>query len=265
MHFEIVTATATAPGAGGAAASAVTGDSLTVKNGKGKVRSLMSWTTLQGTAGFAQLTTPSGHDTTRGYRVGNPANVTDLWMPPGIGYRLVPQELMSVLIAGSAVAGDVEQWSTLLHYEDLPGVTGRAMKWGELKAKADVMMSVEASITSAAGPGYSGEESIDTDSNLMRANRDYALIGISTRTRVHAITLRGPDTGNVRIGCPGILRPELTNQWFAGLARAYDEPLIPIINSGNRNSTLIGVATDENAGTFVITLHFVLLKTSQNL
>lgn len=265
MHLEVLTCTATAAPSTGGAAAAVTGDSLIVKNGKGKVRSLAIWQTSNATAGYGQITTPSGHDTTRGYRTGIPAAATELFAPIGLGMPFIPQETISVSLAAGTVAGDVEQLSFLMQYDDLPGVAARLMRWGELKTRWDRMLSIEASLTSAAGPGYSGEESIDTDSNLMMANRDYALLGMSSRTRVHAMTLRGPDTGNVRIACPGMLRTDLTQGFFAQLARAYDEPCIPIINSGNRNSTIIGCHTDENAGTFLVTLHLALLKRPQNL
>lgn len=259
MHFEIVTATATAPSTG-AAAAAVTGDSLTVKNGKSKVRALALWATLQATAGFAQIASPSGHDTTRGHRVGVPASSTEQLLPLGVSMPLQAQEAMSVQLAGSATAGDVEQWSALVAYDDLPGVNARLMKWGQFKSQVEKLTTIEASITSAAGPGYSGEETIDTDSNLLMANRDYAVLGMSCRTRVHAITLIGPDTSNTRIGCPGTARLDETNQFFGLLARAFDDAVIPIINSGNRSSTKVGVHTDENAGTFVVTLHLGLLK-----
>lgn len=259
MHIEIVTATATQPNTG-AAAAAVTGDSLTVKNGKGKVLMLAAWATLQATAGFAQIAVPSGHDTTRGYRTGVPASATEQILPLGLGHPLQAQELISAQLAGSNTAGDVEQLSALLMYDDLPGVAGRLIKWGELKSRMEKVTSIEASLVSAAGPGYSGEETIDTDSNLMMANRDYAILGFTSRTRVHAITLRGPDTANVRVGCPGTIRQDFGCNWFAQLARAFDEATIPVINSGNRASTNIGLHTDENAGTFLITMHLALLK-----
>lgn len=260
MHIEIVTATATQPNTG-AAAAAVTGDSLTVKNGKsGKVILLAAWATIQATAGFAQINVPSGHDTTRGYRVGVAASSTEQMLPLGIGHPLQPQELMSIQLAGSNTAGDVEQWSGLVRYDDLPGVNARMLDWSALRSRMEKVTSIEQSIVSVAGPGYSGEVVINTASDLLMANRDYALLGITCRSRVHAITLRGPDTGNVRVGCPGTQRYELSANWFAQLARAYDTQCIPVFNSGNRNSTFIGVHTDENAGTFVPTMHLALLR-----
>jgi hypothetical protein len=44
------------------------------------------------------------------------------------------------------------------------------------------------------------------------------------------------------------------------LSRMTGEALVPVFNSGNKNQCFLGVATDENAGTFVIDLHLALLK-----
>lgn len=171
-----------------------------------------------------------------------------------------PQELMSLTIAGSNVAGDVEQLSMLVKYGDLPGVSQRLLSHDEVVRRTEKLTTIEQSITSVAGPGYSGAVLINNASDLLRANRDYAVLGMSSRTGVHALTLVGPDTGNVKIGMPGVLRQEISAQWFSLQSRAYNEPFIPVINSGNKNSTFVGCATDENAGTFVATLYLALLK-----
>ena len=107
---------------------------------------------------------------------------------------------------------------------------------------------------SAAGPGYSGSVAINAASDLLRANTDYAVMGMACRTPVHAMTLRGPDTGNVRIGVPGTLRGEIQTGFFMLQSRAHGLPFVPVINSGNKNATFLEVATDENAGTFNVTL-----------
>jgi len=255
MHIELITATATAPGASGAAASAVSGDSLTVKNGilsKG-VNICALWSTQQ-TAGFNQILFPSAHDTTRGYRASAPVGVNPFILPMGVCMEVQPQELMSWTIAGSATAGDVEQMSAIMHYGELPGVSQRLMTAEEVLRKVKKWTTIEQSITSSAGPGYSGAVLINNASDLLRANTDYAVVGISCRTQVHAVTLVGPDTGNVRVGVPCTLRQELQSSFFMLMSRATGKPFVPIINSGNKSSTFMGVATDENAGTFVATL-----------
>jgi hypothetical protein len=261
MHLQVTTAAAIAPGATGAAGIPLTGDSLTVQNSKSGsgVKILAAWQTNQ-VAGFGQIAFPSGHDTTRGYRVGAPIGINPAFLPFGVEMEVNPQELLAVTLAGSAVAGDVEQMSLLLRYGDMPGIAGRYMSARELEAKTSKLTTIEQSITSVAGPGYSGEVAINTTTDLLLANRDYAIIGMSSRTAVHAMTLRGPDLGNVRIATPGILRQEITAQYFALLSRTHGEECIPVINSGNKAATFVGVATDENAGTFLVTLYMALLK-----
>jgi hypothetical protein len=261
MHFEILTAAATAAVTAGSAAAALAGDSLTIKNGaSGKDIDIISmWQTNQ-TAGFGQIAFPSGHDTTRGYRAGVSIGINPAMLPLGQSMKVQPQELLAVTLAGTAVAGDVENISMLIRYKDLPGTNQRLIDWNELMRRISDYTTIETSVASTAGPSYGTELAITTGSDLLKANRDYAVLGMSSRTQVHSMNLRGPDLGNLRIGMPGILRQEYSSQFFTMLSRAHGEPLIPIINSGNKNQTFVGIATDENAGTFVTTLYLALLK-----
>jgi hypothetical protein len=257
-HLKMISYSATQPNTGGAAA-AFTGDSLTIENATGRVRVLAQWA-LNQVAGFHQIVYPSGHDTTRNWRT-----IVDVLNPTprnvlGAPWWVEPQETLTITIAGSNTAGDVELGSLLLHYGNLPGVSSRHITWSQLLSRGEKPITVQASIA-GSGAGYSGTELINADSDLMMANRDYAVLGIETTTTVGSVWLQGPDTGNVRVGVPGnSSRPDLCGNWFAGLARAYDDSLIPIINSGNRNSTSIGIGMNENATTTVVSLNLMLLR-----
>lgn len=265
MNIELVTATATAPGAGGTAATAVTGDSLVVKNNVGakQPRILALWSFLQ-VAGFVQIATPSGHDTTRGYRASAP-NAIELLNTLGIGITVSAQETMAVTIAGSGTVGDVEQMQMLIHYPDVPGLTTRTISYEQLRSRATELTTIDQSITGTAGPGYSGSVALSAvTADLLRANSDYAVLGGLFRTALTAgavsLNLRGPDTSNVRVGIPANLRGDLTAQWFPLLSRAYDMPLIPVINSGNKSSTFLDLACNENGVAQTVSLVLALLK-----
>lgn len=261
MHIETISFTATAPGASGAAAAAVAGDSLTVRNGKlgTAIRCLAGWAKLQA-AGFLQVATPTGHDQTRGWRTRVALNEPTPILPLGGPFPFQPQELISPLIAGSATAGDVETACMLMFYENMPGLQARLARWDDVKARIVRETTIEATITSAAGPGYSGTELITSESNLLRANSNYAVLGVTCSTNVAGIWIQGPDTANQKITCPGhSLRSEMTSQFFAMLSRAYDLPTIPIIAAGNKDSTNIGVITDENAGSFAVSFQLGLI------
>jgi hypothetical protein len=257
-HIVLTTATAIAAATTGTAAAALAGDSLITRNYGRNPFLLSAWQTNQ-TAGFGQLAWPTGHDTTRGFRCGVPAANGQVILPVGAQMRITPQEAVAVTIAATAVAGDVEQLSWLTCYDIDKGQ--RLIDWAEVQKRMAKMTTVESSLVSVASSyGPTGGELVNADSDLLIANRDYALIGASCRTACHCIAVAGPDTGNDKIGVPGFLRFELTSQWFKLLSNAHGLPLIPIINSGNKASTSLFVSADENAGTFVITLHLALLE-----
>jgi len=245
MHTELLTITATAPGAAGAAATAAVGDSLTIKNGKGRVQIVALWADFQ-VAGFLQLVTPSQHDTTRGYRTRVPASDLDMRLPLGIEMDMQPQETIAATIAGSAVAGDVELACALVCYADLPGVTQRVIGWDELQRRAGKVLTVDATIVPGAA-GYSGAELLTAETDLLHANTDYAIVGYSVSAECAAVTFTGPDLGYVRMGGPGADDDAgMTSGWFGLMSRATGKAMVPVINSGNKASTFVGIVGDEN-------------------
>jgi hypothetical protein len=258
MHFEILTMQATAPGAAGAAAAANAGDSLTVKNGKGKIFVMAGWASRQ-VAGFSQLIVPSGHDTTRNYRAGCPIGAGLLTMPMDMRMPIDAQEVIAETIAGSAVAGDIELDSLLVFYDDFQGISMKTMTPDAVESKVEKFVTVESSVAAVATGQYS-EEAINADSDLLKANRDYAVIGMTSRTAAHALTMKAPDFGNVRIGVPGAIKPEIGNQFFFLMSRVHGKPLVPVFNSGNKGQVNVGFVADENAAATVVTLYLALLK-----
>jgi hypothetical protein len=50
--------------------------------------------------------------------------------------------------------------------------------------------------------GYNGARAINADVDLLQANQDYAVLGMTTDVDAPRVCLRGPDTGNLRSPCP---------------------------------------------------------------
>ena len=48
--------------------------------------------------------------------------------------------------------------------------------------------------------------------------------------------------------------------FFCDLARTHNASLVPVMNSGNRNATTIGILQDENNVNVIATLYLALLK-----
>lgn len=259
MHIELLSFAAIQPNTGGAGVVLV-GDSATAKNGRGKIQIIAAWSRNQ-VAGFSQIAFPSGHDVTRGIRVGAPVGANLGIVPLGVPITVQAQELMTVTLAGSNVAGDVEQLSMLLRYDDLPGIAQRLISPAQLENRVEKFATIEISNASTAGPSYGTPTTITTPADLLLANREYAVIGATTRSPCQSVYFVGPDTGNLRIGVPGdSTKPELTSQWFSMLSRVTGSPCIPVISSGNKSSTFAHATADENAGTFLTTWFLALLK-----
>jgi hypothetical protein len=262
MHTEILSYSAIKPNTG-AAAVALAGDSLIIKNNQGAVRPtiLASWG-FQQVGGFQQITYPSGHDTTRGYRFTVSADNTAARVPLGSFLPLTAQENLTVTIGGSNVNDAVELGCSLVHYPSLPGVNSRAITYQEYLNRLEKMTTIQASVTAAVGGNVYSEELINSETDLLMANRDYAVIGMESSVNCLAVTLRGTDLGNVRVGCPGGQNTDgYQSNFFKDLSEATMLPLIPVINSGNRNNTFLGVVcNDIGAGTAVpVTLYLALL------
>ena len=258
MHTESIAYSAVNPGAGGAVATGVGGDSLVVKNNRGvSGPRILDFYGQQATAGFQQITFPSGHDTTRGYRVGQIPDDTYSHIPPGMSIPITAQETITMTIAGGAAETDVG--SLLINYPDLPGIDQRVLTWAQLQSRYEEMTTVFSAVTSGAGT-WGATTLINAVTDLLKANRDYAVLGITCTVDQLCIAITGPDTGNVRIGCPGSNQnTDAAAGYFGWMSRANDMALIPVINSGNKSSTSLQSVAATSVATNA-TIYLALLK-----
>jgi hypothetical protein len=237
-----------APGAGGKVLAAVTGDPNSIRNCPegNRVQIIAAFSKAQG-AGFTQITFPSGNDTTRNIRYANVANQPGNMLCRGIGQTVQPQEPLSLFEVGSAVVGDIELASVMVFYDSLPGVDSQLISPGDLSSRLVRLVTIQNSITATAASVYSAAQAINAGSDLLRANTQYALLGYKLGAACQCLTLRGPDTGNLRVAMPGLIAPDVeTINWFVELSEWFSLPLIPTFNSANKTGTFIECLTDEN-------------------
>jgi hypothetical protein len=146
------------------------------------------------------------------------------------------------------------------YYEDLPGISARFITPAELMKRGVNHVSVENTIALGTAGGWSGAEAINAETDLLKANRDYALVGMTVDTECAAVAVRGPDTGNLRIGVPGNpTLKHLTANWFMRLSDLFGLPLIPVINSNNKGGTQVDGVQDENGADPLVNTHWVEL------
>lgn len=232
----------------GLAATAIVGDSLTTKfAGPGAGPMIAAWWCKNQVAGFHQLTWPSGHDVTRGIRSRVPLGSVLPRYPRSWSPSLEPQELVSAFIAGSNVAGDQEIGVLQFYYPDLPGVSPRLIDEATLNSRGIRALTIEDTTGALTSVLWTGARALNAASDLLRANTDYAVVGYNLGVICAAIAIRGPDTGNLRIGVPGDTANGLVSErYFVDMTREMGVPYIPVFNSANKASTFTDCLQDEN-------------------
>lgn len=251
--LELIGGFVTAPSTTLTAVTMMAGNTLQVRNSAPDkpVALIGAWARNQG-AGVLRIRSPSLHDNVQGMRFGAVVNKPRQLVAIPAKQSLKPQDLLTVELSGSATAGDIEQAFLLTYYDDLPGIEGRFLTAEEFYGLNCVLTTIENTLALGTGGGWSGEEALNAEYSLLRANTDYALLGYQVSVNCGAVRWRGTDFGNLGVGGPGDAEnAQLTNRWFVDLATATGLALIPIINSANLSSVLIDGATDEN-GTDVI-------------
>ena len=246
--MELLTGYVTAPGSTLTALTMASGNSLTIRNTdeQADIRLLQAWVDSQ-TAGVLRIRSPQMHDNVQNMRFTTVAGEVDPILPRGFTQKLQTQDTLVVELSGSGTAGDIETACLLVYYDSLPGIEGRFFDAAAVKGAMKNIVTVENTLSLGTGGGYSGEEAINAEYDLFKADTDYAILGYIVSAECAAIRYRGPDFGNLGVGGPGNeVDRQTTSRWFVTLSEENELPLIPVFNSANKNSILIDGVQDEN-------------------
>lgn len=257
--LDTVTATGTAIGASLAALTINSGDSFQVKNASLQSQALLLnfWADVQ-LAGIVRIRSPKLHENTDAIRSRTLINCLDPLLPWAFPQVLTPQDTLIVELQGSTTAGQIESVQWLVYYSDLPGQAARFITPDQCRQRMKNFFGNRIAITLGTTAAYAGSLAINNAVDLLKANTDYAVLGMTTDTRVAGISLRGPDTGNLRVTVPGgtnvLNGMRFAADWFRWLSIGYGIPLIPVISSANKGGTQIDCMADNNGGTANVTI-----------
>lgn len=246
--LQLVTGYVTAPSTTQTALTMSSGDSLTIKgtDENKNVRLVAAWADNQ-TAGYLRIRGTRLHDATQGIRLYSVASDIENLIAPGSGQKLVPGDTIIVDLSGSGTSGDVESAGLLIFYADLANVDAHLIGYDELMKRAVNLVGVENTLALGTAGGYSGSEAINAEYDLLKAGKEYALVGYTVSAECAAVGWTGPDFANARVGGPGNeTEKQMTSEWFSHLARTWQMPLIPVINGTNKGGTTIDGVQDEN-------------------
>lgn len=245
------------------AATVSPGDSFTVRATIGdSMATLDNVWGKQATLGAARIRSPRMHDFVNGLRfsaLGSAANAPRQVLPDEVENQLYSQDPLTVeLTSGGADSSFI---ALQLYYSNLGGISANLMRFEEVDANVDQYLSVLVSPTGSATIGTWGPgRAINADVDQFKVNRWYAILGYITDTAVGCISVRGSDTGNLRIGGPGPVEPIETRDYFIGMAKGTGRPYIPVFNSANRASLLVDLASNTASPAPNITFLMALLK-----
>lgn len=235
----------TAGAAGTGVATPMSGDTFTVQaftNGGARIVSV--WAEGASTD-FVRIRSPRMHDANQGVRL-QVAGITNVPLTP---YDM-PMPLFSVdtpIVEIDETAAATGAISCTYDYDDLGGVNPRLAAWSDISPRILAIAGVQVNLGAIAAIGqYSAGVAINANFDNFEAGADYAILGIIPSSGVLEVAVSGQDTGNLKIGVPGIADPRTNADYFIRLSERCGRPCIPIIAANNKGSTLV-FQTDNTA------------------
>lgn len=257
--IETVAGFTTNAGATLTALTSSPGDTFTVRNpADGSKVELTSILADFATAGQLRVRSPRLHDQVNGINLAVSASDQRVLTGDHFHQQLFPQD--ALIVEATSGAADSSAVALTLHYENIGGINARLATWAELEPQIEDYMGVRNSFNSSGTIGTWAGAAINATNDQFVANRDYAVLGNEVTGGLCAVSYKGADTGNVRVGMSGSADRAETREWFIRKDLATSFPHIPIVNSANRGATLVEVV--DNAATTAAVIHtiYALLK-----
>lgn len=194
---------------------------------------------------WVSIKSPRMHDANQGLRLFGDSNTIDPLLPYGMEQTLYPSDAPIVSI--DVTAAGTGAIATLYGFSDFPGVQPRMASWADIQPRIQDVSGVQVNLGAVGAIGqYSAGVAINSAFDNFEAGADYALLGYLMGASVLALSITGQDTGNLRMGGPGVNDPKVTKDWFIKLSNDSGRAYIPIIAANNKGSTLVA-QTDNTA------------------
>lgn len=245
------------------ALSAAGGDSLSIFSFPSGSRAwlLTAWAIDSDSAAEFDIRSPRLHDNVRGIRMATTplspgavtANGAQILLPRYVKQPLYSADTLIEEVNGTAA--DDAILSQLIYYENLPGIDADLVTWQEIEARIVNIVGIKVAPTANATPGTFGATvALNSSDDRLQADLSYALLGYTTTVPFTTVRIKGPNTGNLGVGGPGMVDGYITSNWFVNLSRDFGMPLIPVIAANNRGTTNIDIVDGEASTAPVIDL-----------
>ena len=254
--IKCLTGFGTAIGATPAAVTMATGDSKVLPFAPSVLLGVWPFTQV---TGYVQIYSPKMHEANRAIQFPHIGAAEAIPRLNGaFAQRFDPGDELTIMLAGSAVTGDIESVTMNLLFKTPGPGGGRFISVLDLKTQGIHETSVNATITAATTGIYGGSTALSSFTGTCKSNTDYAVVGAYPTVSQGAICIMGPDTGNYRIVVPGPVTNTLVNQeYFIDISVQQGEGLIPVINSANFSGTFVSTVNNENGASPIVYLVLV--------
>ncbi|HEX3513865.1 MAG TPA: hypothetical protein VHT26_07690 [Trebonia sp.] len=238
-----------------------TGDSASVRSFPDTSMARLERITRGGaTSGAARVFSPLMHDGIRGITFTSSQNPAVYAMPQYAPQRVYPQDSLTIQVTGGTAETDLA--ALTIYYDSLPGSDARLHNWGDIQSLIQYIKPVEVDVTNSATIGAWTDTVITTTENILKANRDYAVLGYITDVAQSVVGIKGSETGNLRICGPGTTLTEDTSNYFIDVSMREGTPHIPVINSANAPSIFVSTADVVASSTPKVQLILALLSSN---
>ena len=236
--------TATSAASLTAATVSNSGDSTQVRVFPGTAYGDIFAAILQGTSPprILQVRSPLMHDNTRGLEWETNEAPAQFLFPPQAAQQVQPGDTLTVSMDAAASSDTIAALS--MYYSSLPGVSARLASWGDIAGSVKSIKPVEVDVTSSATIGAWVDTLITTTENLLHANSDYAVLGFEASAALGVVGVKGQETGNLRICCPGSATTQDITNYFVLLSDRHQRPMIPVFNGFNAPAYYVSCAAN---------------------
>jgi len=235
----------TAAAAGTGVATPMAGDTFNVPNftdGNGYLETF--WANGASTD-FVSIKSPRMHDNNQGMRMQVSTTLENLLLPWDAYQPLTSGDTPTVSIDETAAATGAI--AAVYSFDDMPGVQPRLDSWADVQPRIVAVSGVQVNLGAVGAIGaYSAGVAINSTYDNFQADADYALLGWLTAASCLAIAVAGQDTGNLKVGGPGIADPKVTRDFFVQMDKNTGRDSIPLIAANNKGGTLV-FQTDNTA------------------
>lgn len=243
-----------------------TGDTGTVRNfpQPGHARLLAAYYDDVTTALPCRIRSALLHDNVDGIQFDPGSSALTMLLPRSILQYLQPQDLLTFELSTAAATGKA-LLAAGIYYDQLPGTMARLYSRGDIQGNVDNIKPLRVAIGSGANTaGQWLDTVLTTTENLLHANTDYAVLGISFTQAVAAVGIKGADTGNLRICATGGVNNPQGPEYFVRLSEETGLPTIPVFNSANAGGTFVSlISSAATAAAGVVSV--ILAELSHNM